>query len=256
MGGALARAVARVDSFDLYLADNSEEKAEALANDTDGCVCDSATLASECDIIFLAVKPNIIATVAKEIKGPVCARKPLIVTMAAGVKIEALEAVFARTDVPIIRIMPNTPAAVGCGMITWCKNEAVSKKNLDAFESALSYAGELDSIPENLIDAASAVAGCGPAFVYMFADALADGGVAVGLPRSKALSYAIETIIGAGEMMKQSEKHPAQLKDEVCSPGGSTIEGVAALENGAFRATVSSAVTSAFLKTKKLGENK
>ena len=172
--------------------------------------------------------------------------------MAAGVSISKLEALLG--DCPIIRIMPNTPVAVGNGMITWCKNALVSKDIEAKFLYLMSDAGALDEIPESMIDAASAVAGCGPAFVYMFIEALADGGVECGLPRDKAILYAARTLSGAADMVMKTGKHPELLKDEVCSPGGSTIEGVHALEASAFRAASADAVISAFEKTKKLGK--
>lgn len=252
MGSALALAASKAKNAELYLADYSKTKAVQLANELSATASTNKNIAAECDVVFLAVKPNIIASVAEDIKEELLKSDALLITMAAGVKISKLQAILG--DYPIIRIMPNTPAAVGHGMITWCKSEAVSDEQAKAFADILSAAGNLDMITEALIDAASAIAGCGPAFVYMFADALADGGVAAGLPRDKALAYAIETIIGAGEMMKATGKHPEKLKDEVCSPGGSTIEGVLALENGAFRSTAANAVISAYEKTKLLGK--
>lgn len=253
MGGALARAASKISDAELLLADHSKEKASALSKELSAAVARNREIASTCELVFLAVKPNVIEGVAAEIKDELLASGATVVTMAAGVKLEKLEAILGK-DCPIIRIMPNTPCAVGCGMITWCKNEAVTDSLAEKFCKALSAAGRLDMIPESMLDAASAIAGCGPAFVYMFADALADGGVAAGLPRDKALSYAIETIIGAGEMMKETGKHPEKLKDEVCSPGGSTIEGVLALEDGAFRSCAAGAVIAAFEKTKLLGK--
>ena len=253
MGGALARAAAKTNPECLYLADYSKEKAEALARELSACAKTNKEISAKADLVFLAVKPNVIASVVEDIKGELLDSGATVVTMAAGVKIEKLEAILGKNH-PIIRIMPNTPAAVGKGMITWCKNSAVSKERESDLLLSLSEAGTLDLISESMIDAASALAGCGPAFVYMFADALADGAVACGLPRDKALSYAVETLIGAAEMIKTSGKHPEKLKDEVCSPGGSTIEGVLALENGAFRSTSSAAVISAFEKTKLLGK--
>lgn len=253
MGSALAKAAESADKAELYLADYSIEKAEELSRELSGKACSNKEIAACCDIVFLAVKPNVIEAVTLDIANELRGARPLVVTMAAGIKIERLAAILG-ADYPIIRIMPNTPAAVGRGMITWCKSEAVGEELAEKFTLSLSAAGRLDMIPEAQIDAASAIAGCGPAFVYMFADALADGGVRVGLPREKALAYAIETIIGAGEMMKATGKHPEKLKDEVCSPGGSTIEGVLALEDGAFRATAAGAVIAAFEKTKLLGK--
>ena len=251
MGSALASAVKKTGA-ELIVSDYDRARAEDFAKKE---CCQSGTnmqIADQADIIFLAVKPNIICSVAEEIKSALNGRRCTVVTMAAGVKIKKLAEILGE-DQPIIRIMPNTPAAVGRGMITWCKNDAVSKEACHDFEESLAMAGRLDMIPEVMIDAASAIAGCGPAFVYMFADALADGGVACGLPRDKALAYAVETLAGAAEMMKITGKHPEKLKDEVCSPGGSTIEGVLALEDGAFRATAAGAVIAAYEKTKKLG---
>ena len=253
MGGALARAAAKCPLAELWLADHSEDKAKELAKELCATPKTNKEIAKGCDLVFLAVKPNVIERVTEDIRDELLESRPTIVTMAAGVKLSKLELILGR-DYPLIRIMPNTPAAVGKGMITWCKNSSVSDEQAEKFIQALGAAGRLDMIPEVLIDAASAIAGCGPAFVYMFADALADGGVACGLPRDKALSYAIETIIGAGEMMKATGKHPEKLKDEVCSPGGSTIEGVLALEEGAFRSTSAGAVIAAYEKTKLLGK--
>ena len=251
MGGALARAVAS-GKCEIYLSDHSPEKAKALSEAISATPCSNNEIASTCDYIFLGVKPSVIGAVAEGILKALSENpRGVIVTMAAGVAIEKLECILG-SDRPIIRIMPNTPASVGRGMITWCKNGAVSDGDAFRFAVLLSPAGKLDLIPEGLIDAASAVAGCGPAFVYMFAEALADGGVKCGLPRDKAMTYAVETLIGAAEMIKQTGKHPGQLKDEVCSPGGSTIEGVHALEDGAFRSLAANAVISAFEKTKKL----
>ena len=150
--------------------------------------------------------------------------------------------------------MPNTPASIGKGMTLWCKNEYVSDTATLDFEKIMAKSGRLDAIPEKLIDAASAVSGCGPAFVYIFIEALADGAVECGLPRDKALLYACETLIGAAETVKASAKHPGELKDAVCSPGGSTIAGVRALEEGAFRASSAAAVIAAYKKTLTLGK--
>ena len=207
---------------------------------------------AKCDYIFLGVKPNIIASVATELS-PMIGERTVIVSMAAGVSTEKLEAAFAK-DVSIIRIMPNTPVAYGKGMILYTTNGKVAPEALDKFADIMKYSGRLDLIPERLIDAGSAVSGCGPAFVYMFIEALADGGVAAGLPRDKAMQYAAETAIGAATVVLESGKHPGELKDAVCSPGGSTIEGVLTLESGGMRGIVSDAVISAYEKTKKLGK--
>ena len=175
----------------------------------------------------------------------------IVVSMAAGISIEAIEKAFG-FKIPVIRIMPNTPVAVGKGVILYSCDDEITVKEREEFEEIFNKAGLTDKISENLIDAASAVSGCGPAFVYLFIEALADGGVLCGLPRDKALSYAAETIKGAAEMVIKSGKHPGELKDNVCSPGGTTIEGVKALEMGAFRATTVNAVSKAYEKTLRL----
>lgn len=249
MGGALARAVCRVLNTKVYIYDHNKEKSEAFAGEIGAEISDSISIARECDFIFLGVKPNVLPAVLEGIRESLGGG--VLVSMAAGVSLEKIKTLTG--DYPTVRIMPNTPVAVGQGMISWCKSDAVDDDACSAFESIMSEAGRLLYIEEKLIDAATAVAGCGPAFVYMFAEALSDGGVQCGLPRDKALTLAAETIKGAAEMLLKAGKHPGQLKDDVCSPGGSTIEGVRALENGAFRADTIGAVTAAFEKTKKLG---
>jgi pyrroline-5-carboxylate reductase len=203
----------------------------------------------------LGVKPQMMAQTLESVKDIFASRKDrfVFVTMAAGITCERLSE-LAGGNYPIIRIMPNTPVSVGSGVVLYCANELVTSDELEAFKSAMDKVGVLDELDEKYIDAASAVSGCGPAFVSMMIEAMADGGVECGLPRDKALLYAAETLIGAAETVKASGKHPGELKDAVCSPGGSTIEGVLALEDGAFRSVSSSAVVAAYEKTLKLGK--
>ena len=255
MGSALIKAAKKTHSAEIYIYDKDEARAKSLAENIGAYYESSDKIAGECDFIFLAVKPNIIASVAKELSPILKSRSGYtVVSMAAGVSIEKLEECFEGTDAPIIRIMPNTPASVGKGVTLWCKNKRVSCDAVSSFEKIMSESGLVDEIPEKLIDAASAVSGCGPAFVYMFIEAIADGAVECGLPRDKALLYASETLIGAAEMVKADGRHPEELKDAVCSPGGSTIAGVHALEEGAFRAAASNAVIAAYKKTLTLGK--
>ena len=148
--------------------------------------------------------------------------------------------------------MDETPKKKTAGAAQQVGTGSVSEEQIEVFQNALSAAGILDRIPEDKIDAASALSGCGPAFVYLFAEALADGAVECGLPRDKAMLYAAQTLSGASKLLLTSGKHPGALKDAVCSPGGTTIAGVHALENSAFRAAAMSAVTAAYEKTLKL----
>ena len=252
MGSALAAAICRKKDINIYISDVNINKAEAFAKENGAEVASNEFIAGTCDFIFLAVKPNAFEQVIKSIRSNLLSNKnSVIVTMAAGLSLEKVGS-FVSEKHPIIRIMPNTPAAVGEGMITWCKNDLVSPDSSAQLEDMLSFAGKLDQIDEKLIDAASAIAGCGPAFAYIFAEALADGAVLCGLPRDRAIEYAARTLLGAASMILTTGKHPELLKDEVCSPGGTTIEGVAALERGAFRAAAQEAVIAAFEKTKKL----
>ena len=251
MGGALARAVARVAYAKVCLYDKDTDRALALGKEIDAKAVTLTSIA-ECDYVFLGVKPNIIAPVVSELS-QILGERTVLITMAAGVATSQVEAALGR-KAPIIRIMPNTPVAYGKGMILYTATEEVEDAMLDKFLDFMKFAGKLDKIPEKLIDAGSAVSGCGPAFVYMFIEALADGGVAAGLPRDKAMQYAAETVVGAATMVLESGKHPGALKDAVCSPGGSTIEGVLTLEGGGMRGVVSEAVVAAYEKTKQLGK--
>lgn len=255
MGGALAAAACHAGfASDVLLYDKDGAKANALSQKL---ACRASTLGAvmECDIIFLGVKPQFLATLADEVRPLLTARKeaPLLVSMAAGVSLARLTELFG--DAPIIRIMPNMPVAAGAGMIVYCHNCKVTEEMISDFLVAMHEAGKLDAIPEQMIDAASAVSGCGPAFVDLFIEALADGGVRCGLPRDKALIFAEQTVLGAAKYALESGIHPAALKDAVCSPGGSTIEGVRVLEAGSFRSLTIEAVTAAFEKTKALGRN-
>ena len=137
-------------------------------------------------------------------------------------------------------------------MTLYCSNDLVESEILEDFLDDMAFTGHMDQLPEHLIDAAGVVSGCGPAYMYMFAEALADGGVAGGLPRDKALLYAAQTLSGAAEMILQTGKHPGELKDAVCSPGGTTIAGVHALENGGFRSCAMDAVNAAYQRTLEL----
>ena len=255
MGGALAIAVGKTDNT-VCLCDPSRERTEQLkaliGNNAE--IMTSEEICQKCDVVFLGVKPQKLADLSAEIKDTLAERKsaPCLVSMAAGVSTERIAALFG--DKPIVRIMPNTPASVGKGMILYCTGGNISSDVKNEVLNSLKLAGELDEIDERLIDAASAISGCGPAFVYMFIDALADGGVRCGLPRDKAIKYAAQTLLGAAEMVKTSDKHPDKLKDEVCSPAGSTIEGVAALENGGFRSLAIEAVSASYERTKDLGK--
>ena len=258
MGGALAKAAAKSELLKpehICIADRMTAQAEKMAAELGGAIVGSnKDVAKHCDYIFLAVKPQMMQGVLEEI-APVLKERTdrfVLVTIAAGLTMESIQK-MAGGNYPIIRLMPNMPAAVGQGMILYCS----AKTHLDemvTFLHMMKEAGRFDELPENLIDAGSAVSGCGPAFVYMFIEALADGGVACGLPRAKALEYAAQMVLGTAKMLMESGSHPGALKDAVCSPGGSTIQGVRTLEESGFRGTVMDAVIAAFERTKEMGK--
>lgn len=256
MGGALAKAAAKaMPAGQIYLTNRTASKAQALA-DKLGCkVAAKEQIASDCGFVFLGVKPQQMGDLLAELS-PILAQRQdefVLVTMAAGLTMTRIQS-MAGGNYPVIRIMPNTPCAVGEGVIMYDKTENVSDTALALFLEDMQFAGVLDHLPENLIDAGSAVAGCGPAYAAMFLEALADGGVACGLPRQKALLYASQMLLGSAKLALETGKHPGQLKDEVCSPGGSTIAGVRALEEGAFRAAVIDAVKRAHARNQELGK--
>ena len=255
MGGAVARLIAHAaPDRALFLSNRTREKAERLAEELSARVSTNEKIAEKCDLIFLAVKPQYMANVLSGIAPALKARDDhfVLVTMAAGLTTETIQTLAGGTY-PVIRIMPNTPIAVGAGVVTYCAKD-VSDGELSAFTALLSDAGTLDPLPESMIDAASALAGCGPAFVDLFIEALADGAVACGLPREKALLYAAQTVEGAAKTARETGKHPGRLKDVVCSPAGSTIQGVRALEKGGFRSAAMEAVIAAYERNLALKE--
>lgn len=251
MGGALARAAAKaVGGQSISLADADFQKAWELAEEIGAKPITPAAMAMSCDYIILGVKPQILEEVLKDFYSKLEDRRPVIISMAAGVDLARLEALAP--GCPLIRMMPNTPVAVGAGRILYAAK--AEKEELEGFLHLFSKAGQLMELPEKLIDAGTAVSGCGPAFVCLFIEALADGGVACGLPREQAMELAAGVVMGSAKMVLETGTHPAALKDAVCSPGGSTIEGVHALEAGAFRSTTSEAVIKAYQKTMSLGK--
>ena len=251
MGGAIARALSRATT-DIMIADPSPA-AKAFAAELGAVYTDNETLVSSCDRVFLAVKPHLMKGMLAPLQEVLAEKKPLLITMAAGLEIATIRS-FVGCDLPIIRIMPNTPVALGKGMIQYCRNGLVADDVLEDWLNDMRFCGKLDELEERLIDAAAALSGAGPAYMYMFIEALADGAVACGIPRAKAYEYAAMTMAGAAEMVLTSGQHPGALKDAVCSPGGSTIAGVRALEQGGFRAAAMDCVVAGYQRNKELGK--
>lgn len=255
MGATLARKVIESGyASETGLSNRTVEKAVVTAGNSGAKVTTNEEIAENAKYIFLGVKPQMMEECLCGISGILAERKErfILITMAAGIKLEKIRN-FAGADYPVIRIMPNTPAAVGEGVILMCATDDVYEAEKREVSDALSGAGMVDELSEKLMDAATAVSGCGPAYVYMCIEALADGAVECGIPRQKALAYAAKTLLGSAKMVLETGKHPGQLKDEVCSPGGSTIAGVHALEKDGFRSALMDAVNDAYKRTKELG---
>ena len=251
MGSSLVRALSK-STKDIAIADFSE-KAKAFARELGLSHVDNETLVKSCDRVFLAVKPHIMQSCLAPLKEMLALKKPLIISMAAGVEIEQIERMIG-AKLPIIRIMPNTPTAVGKGVILYCRNDLVDDATLADWLSDMAPCGIVDELSESLIDVASALSGSGPAYMYLLIEALADGAVACGLPRDKAMRYAAATMEGSAKMFLTTGQHPGALKDAVCSPGGSTIAGIRVLEEKGYRAAAMECVVAAYNRNKELGK--
>lgn len=252
MGGALATALAK-STTDIMLADYSQEKAIALAKQLNCSHGSNEDIIRNCKRIFLGVKPQVMGEMLTALRPLLQAAKPILITMAAGLSLEKIEE-MAGGNLPVIRIMPNTPVAVGKGMILYCKNALVEDETLADFVNDMKFAGTLDALEEDLIDAGCSLSGCGPAFMYMYIEALAKGAAECGLPLEKAMKYAAVTMEGAARLALSSEKTPETLRQEVCSPGGSTIQGVLSLEESTFREDAANAIKKAYKRNKELSQ--
>ena len=248
MGGALARAAAKSPlCTKLLLANRSPEKARKLCEELGAELTDNRGAAAEADVLFLGVKPQGLKAMVEDIRGVLDARgRCLVVSMAAGWTVAELEKLLG--GLPVVRILPNIPVAVGEGVTLLCASDKATEAEKNAVKALLAPSGMVAELNEEQMEAASGVTGCGPAFAAMFIDALADGAVACGLPRHEAIAFAAQMLAGTARTLLQSGEHPDALKDRVCSPGGSTIQGVRRLEEGAFRAAVMNAVIATYEK--------
>lgn len=249
MGGALLKsAIAAGFQSDIVVSDHHAARAASFGVSA----ATNPEIADQAEFIFLGVKPQSLDGLLAEIR-PVLKKRTtrfVLISMIAAVTMDSIGSKLG-FNIPIIRIMPNMAADVGTGMTLFDANLLVEATEIETFNSILSKSGIIDRLPERLIDAGCAVSGCGPAYVYLFAEAMADAGVECGLPRGKATLYAAQTLLGAAKMLLAGGQ-PGALKDAVCSPGGTTIAGIHALESGAFRATVMDAVVAAYSKNASL----
>jgi len=256
IGAAIARGVIRaglVAKDHVIASDVSEALRQAAANDLgikvtadNGALCDFA------DIIILAVKPQIVDSVAREIAKKLGAKK-LLMSVAAGVPLARIEAGLAQ-GARVVRVMPNIPCVVGAGAAGYAAGAHATAADLEKVGAILNSFGVGLAVEEKYLDAVTGLSGSGPAYVFLFMEALADGGVQVGLARDVALKLAMQTVYGAAKMALEANKHLGELKDEVTSPGGTTIAGLYAMEQKGFHGTVMDAVVSATKRSQELGK--
>lgn len=252
MGSALATALSKTTK-DILLADFNSEKARELAFILGVSFGNNEDIIKNCDRVFLGVKPQMMADMLASIKDLIAVHKPTLISMAAGLTTDAIEN-MAGGNVGVIRIMPNTPVGVGKGVVLYCANSLVDSSTLNGFADDMQHAGLVDELDEELMDAGCSVSGCGPAFMYTFAAAIAKGGMQCGLSNEQAIKYAAATMAGAAEMMLKSDKTPEELRDAVCSKGGSTIEGVKVLDSRGLEGIVADCVKASYERNKELGK--
>ena len=242
-------------SKNINIFDLDKEKVNNLVKEYGvNAVNSEKELAENCDIIVLSVKPHIIPVVLKNLSGNV-KKDTIILTIAAGISISVIENALGE-DKKVARTMPNTPAQVLSGMTAVTFNKNIENSEKEIILKLLNSFGKSVEIEEKLMHAYTGISGSLPAYVYMFMEALADGGVLCGMPRNKAYEIVAQTVAGSAKMLLETGKHPGQLKDEVCSPAGTTIEAVRVLENGNFRGNVIEAVAACTEKSKEMAGEK
>ena len=249
IGGMLSRGIARPE--DLLGSAKTEETRKAVREKYGIEVLeDNAAVAKVSDVLILAVKPQMFEAVIPQIKEKV-SENTLIVSIAAGKSIAQIEEAFGRS-LKLVRCMPNTPAMVGEGCSGVCRSDKVTEEEMAKCMELISSFGLAEEVPEKLMDAVVGVSGSSPAFVFMFLEALADGAVKAGMPRKQAYRFAAQTVLGSAKLMLETGKHPGELKDMVCSPGGTTIEGVQVLEEMGLRSALMNAVEACVEKSRNM----
>lgn len=254
MGSAIISGLLRQDSLpadDLYISRKHPELSADFAKQGVHVLADNRDLVRSCDGIVLAIKPVYTAQVLEEIHDVISGK--LVISIVAGWTYDMLKAALPESA-RFVRVMPNTPLAVGEGMSLLSSRCTCTEEEFAFAKAIFAAAGKVAVVEDHVYTPANGISGCGPAFVYEFIEAMADGGVRYGVPRALAYELAAQTLIGAAKMVLETGEHPGKLKDAVCSPGGTTIEGIYALEKGGMRAAVMDAVGATVEKTNKLAK--
>ncbi|WP_392421004.1 pyrroline-5-carboxylate reductase [Edwardsiella piscicida] len=246
LGGLLASQFARPQ--DILVYNRTADSVRAIVDEYGvGAADGAAALAAAVDIVVLGVKPTGMRALLEEIKGRLRA-ETIVVSIAAGVTLETLQEGLPAQQ-KVIRVMPNTPSLVNAGMSSITPNGRVSAEECARIVALFRSFGRAEVVPESLIHAVVGVSGSSPAYVFMFIEAMADAAVRAGMPRAQAYQFAAQAVMGAAKMVLETGTHPAELKDMVCSPGGTTIEAVAALEENGMRASVIEAISRCIAKS-------
>lgn len=225
----------------ITVTDLAEEKRRTIAQLGVRTMADNIMAAQDADMILLAVKPHIYPIVLEELSQLPDVDKKIFITIAPGFSIKCVKQSLG-CDAKVVRTMPNTPAAIGEGMTALCYGYPVTEKEYQIVETLFQAVGKTERMSEKLVGEVTSCSGSGPAYVYMMIEAMADGAVYDGIPRDAAYKLAAQTVMGAAKMVLESGKHPARLKDEVCSPGGTTIRAVQVLEEEGFRSSIMKAM--------------
>lgn len=258
MGGALARGLVRAGAMppeNITLFDTHRARVEHIASDLGGeapaNVAESARDAVVgADIVLIAVKPGVVPTVLTQV-APALSENHLVISIAGGVRTGKMEEIVGG-KVPVIRVMPNTPALVGEGVTALTRGSHATDQHFSLAEALFAAVGRTAEVEERLMDAVTGLSGSGPAYVYLLIEALMDGGVKAGLTRETARLLAAQTVYGAAKMVLDSEEHPAQLRDNVTTPGGTTIAGLTVLERAGIRVALMDAVEAAAQRSREL----
>ena len=249
IGGAISAGV--VNGDDIMVSDRDNAKLDALKEKYGVNVTKKNTDCLACDIVFLCVKPNILCDVIKEIS-KYADDETVFVSIAAGQSTEKIGELFDLYTVKVVRVMPNTPALVGEGMSAVSPNRFVTNDELGKVLDILRSFGKAEVVSESLMDTVTAVSGSSPAYVFMFIEAMADAAVKGGMTRDMAYTFAAQAVLGSAKMVLETGMHPGALKDMVCSPGGTTIDAVAVLENEGMRNAVMKAMDACIKKSKSM----
>ncbi|MGL4912368.1 MAG: pyrroline-5-carboxylate reductase [Romboutsia sp.] len=242
-----------VECINIYVCDLNQNTLDAVNNEFKvNTTKDSKEVVTSSDIVIVAVKPNVYDAVLESVKNLIDSEK-IIVTIAAGKTIASIENIIGN-DKKIVRTMPNTPALVNEGMSALCKNKNITDEDLNTVKAIFDSFGKSEIVCENMIDAVIGVSGSAPAYVFMFIEAMADAAVGAGMPRNQAYKFASQAVMGSAKMVLESGKHPGELKDMVCSPGGTTIEAVKTLEEKGLRNAVIKAIENCMEKSKAMSK--